>query len=197
MRKSVLLVALVLLAMLVATPAFAELELGLSWTPVPADTEDKNATEDEEFESMTGFHVGYAFWGIFYGSWDALVMPPRLIKGFTGYSFPGFLNLFDAGIRLRIGPVITYVTAGINNLYVYRQAELGQIEASVGANLRVGAGVKFGWWGVNVSGTAVFDTFKDLTQTVVAIAGDDLERQTALDKIVNGLIPSLNATLHF
>ena len=197
MRKSVLLVALVLLAMFVATPAFAELELGLSWTPVPADEDDKNATGDEELESMTGFHVGYGFWGIFYGSWDALVMPPRMIKGFTGYEFPGFLNLFDAGIRLRIGPVITYATAGLNNLYVYRQAELGQIDASVGANLRLGAGVKFGWWGVNVSGTAVFDTFKQLTQTVTALAGTELERQVAVDTIVNGLIPSLNVTLYF
>jgi hypothetical protein len=183
--------------MLVATPAFAEVELGLSWTPVPADSEDKNAAEDEELESMMGFHVGYGFWGIFYGSWDALVMPPRTIEGFTGFERPGFLNLFNAGIRLSLGPVIAYVTAGINNLYVYRQAELGQIDSSVGANLRLGAGARFDWWGVNVSGTAVFDTFKDLTQTVAAIAGDELKRQTALDKIVNGLIPSLNVTFYF
>jgi hypothetical protein len=197
MRKSVLLVAFVLLAMFVATPAFAELELGLSWTPVPADADDPNATGEEELESMMGFHVGYGFWGIFYASWDSLVMPPRLIAGFTGYELPGFLNLYDAGIRLRIGPVIAYVTAGINNLYVYRQAELGQIDASVGANLRLGAGAQFGWWGVNVSGTAVFDTFKQLTQTVGALAGTDLERQVAVDTIVNGLIPSLNVTLYF
>lgn len=189
MRKTVLIAALLVLAM--ATPVFADLELGLSWTPILG--EDNQIEED--MESITGFHVGYQWWGIFYATWDSLVMPPGEIAGITGYKRPGFLNLFDAGLRLRLGPIIAYTTAGVNTLYVYKQDELAGFDPDFGANLRAGAGLKFGWWGVNVSGTTVFPSFDRLVQTLAALGTED--RDIAIDKIVNGLIPSINLTLYF
>ena len=192
MRKMVLLGALLVLAMFVVAPAFAELELGLSWTPVPAN--DKNP--DAEFESIVGFHVAYQWWGIFYATWESMVMPDDIINDFTGYQRPGFLNLFDAGLRLRIGPVIGYATLGTNNIYVYRQSELESFDPGFGANLRLGAGLKFGWWGVNVSGTSVFPSFEGLTKTLAAL-GDPDTRDIALEKIVDGLIASINLTFYF
>jgi len=192
MRKMVLLGALIILVMFVVTPAFAELELGLSWTPVPAD--DNNP--DAQMESITGFHVGYQWWKIFYVTWESMVMPKEIINDFTGFRRPGFLNLFDAGLRLRIGPVIGYATLGTNNIYVYRQAELEAFDPSFGANLRIGAGLKFGWWGVNLSGTSVFPSFEQMTKTLAAL-GDSSTQDIALEKIVDGLIASINLTFYF
>ncbi len=192
MRKTVLFVALLALAVFVATPAFAEMELGLSWTPVPGN----DNSPDAQMESITGFHVGYQWWGIFYASWDSLVMPPEIINSFTGFQRPGFLNLFNAGLRLRIGPIIGYATLGTNNIYVYRQAELENFDPSFGANLRAGVGLKFNWWGINVSGTSVFPSFERLTQTLAAL-GDPDTQQIAIDKIVDGLVPSINLTFYF
>jgi hypothetical protein len=190
MRKIVLITAL--LALVMAMPVFADIEIGASWTPVLAD--EKSSSED--LESITGFHLGYQWWGIFYATWDSLIMPPDIINGLVGYQRPGFLNLIDAGITIRIGPIVTYVTAGINNVYVYKQEELSGYEPEFGANLRAGAGLKFGWWGVNVSGTAVFASFERMAQTLAAL-GDDATRDIAFEKIVDGLIPSVNVTLYF
>jgi hypothetical protein len=184
--------ALLVLAMLVVTPAFAELELGLSWTPVPADEKDPEA----DLGSIVGFHVAYQWWGIFYATWEALVMPDDIINEFTGYQRPGFLNLFDLGFRLRIGPVIGYATVGTNNIYVYRQQELDSFDPGFGANLRLGAGLRFGWWGVNASGTSVFPSFERMTQTLGAL-GKAETRDIALEKIVDGLIWSVNLTFYF
>jgi hypothetical protein len=190
MRKTVLIMALLVLA--VSAPLFAELELGVSWTPLLS--EEQSSSED--MESITGFHVGYQWWGIFYAAWDSLIMPPDMIGGMTGYLRPGFLNLFNAGLRLRIGPIIGYTTVGVNNIYVYKQEELSGLETEFGANLRVGAGLKFGWWGLNVSGTSVFPSFERMTLTLAALA-EEATRDAAIDVIMSGLVPSINLTLYF
>lgn len=194
MRKSVLITALLVLVLAVATPVFAELELGISATIDPGQANDPTA----EIDPIPGFHVGYNWWGIFYASWDAMVLPPGLVNEFTGFQRPGFLNLIDAGIRLRIGPIVTYATVGTNNIYVYRQSELeGSFNPEFGANIRVGAGLTFGFWGVNISGTTVFSSFDRLARTFQAFGGTPAEQQAALDTIINGLIPALNLTLYF
>ena len=190
MRKKVLLVALLVLAM--TAPAFADLELGVSWTPIPAE----DASSEEEFESITGFHLGYQWWGIFYATWDSLVMPPRIMYGLTDKKRPGFLNMFDAGIRLRLGPIIMYTTAGINHVYLYKQDQIGNYDPDLGVNLRAGAGLKFGWWGANVSGTAVFADFEQMTQRLAALA-DERTAEIAAEKLLENLIPSINVTLYF
>ena len=190
MRKIVLITAL--LALVMAMPMFAEIEIGASWSPNFADPDKA----DDTLDSITGFHLGYRWWGIFYATWDSLIMPPDAINNLVGYQRPGYLNLIDAGITIRLGPIVTYVTAGVNNVYVYKQDELSGFESEFGANLRLGAGLKFDWWGVNVSGTSVFASFERMAQTLAAL-GDDATRNIAAEKIVDGLIPSINVTLYF
>jgi hypothetical protein len=192
MRKSVLITALLVLVLAVATPVFAEIELGISGTFDPGQASDP----DKELDIIPGFHVGYS-WAIFYASWDAMVLPPGLVNEFTGFQRPGFLNLIDAGIRLRIGPIVTYATVGTNNIYVYGQSELGDFNPEFGANIRVGLGLTFGFWGVNLSGTTVFSSFDRLARTLQAFGGTPAEQQAALDTILDGLIPALNLTLYF
>ena len=73
---------------------------------------------------------------------------------------PGFLNTFDVGVRIILRPVVLYAELGPNLLYIYG----GQIYKGgegVGVNGRIGAGVKFGFWGVNLSFTQVFATWTD------------------------------------
>src|SRR5271157_5150815 len=103
MKKLLVPLAVLLLLALAVPAAFAEVELGISATPVPGG----QGTTTTEADFITGFHVG-ANWGILYGSWDALAMPARFISNMTGYwdttqgiyvegpYLPGFLNLFDA-----------------------------------------------------------------------------------------------------
>ena len=159
MKKILLpLAAVLLLAM--AVPAFAysprgEWELGLSWTP---SRDSSNIADPNAVNSIIGFHVGYA-WSILYASWDAYAMPDYWVWNMTGYYTPGFLNLFDVGVRLVLKPILAYAEVGPNYLYVYG----GQSYGNIGVNARAGVGVKFGWWGVNVSGTQVFANWSDLS----------------------------------
>jgi hypothetical protein len=192
MRKVVLAAAVLLL--IFAAPAFAnELELGLSWTPLPGA--DKNA-EEGQLDSITGFHIAYNWWSIMYASWDSLVMPPFIIQDWTGYRRPGFLNLYDVGIRIVLGPVVGYATLGMNNVYVYKQKELAGLENNFGANLRLGAGLKFNWWGINLSGTAVFPSFQYMVNTLKGLAAKSTS-DVALSKIGDALVPSINVTFYF
>ena len=177
-----------------AIPAFAEWELGVSWTPVPNALTDGNSRID----SMTGYHVGYAS-SIVYGSWDILVVPEFLVEDWTQYYDvetgiyhpgcydSGYLHLFDAGIRLVARPFIGFAEAGINSLFVHGE---GFIPGGFGANLRLGLGVKFGWWGVTLSGTSVFTSWRDLVDTVQAL-GSTETRPLALNAIESSLVPSI------
>jgi hypothetical protein len=204
MRKMI--IALLMIAVL-AIPAFSiGWEVGLNATVVPGE----GGREGEGgVEPVIGFHIGISPIAILYASWDALALPPNMIQGMTtfydeanatwvqGYYRPGFLNLFNFGLRFILGPVVLYTTVGTNNIYIYKQSDLpAGAGGSWGANLRIGAGAKFGWWGVGLSGTAIFPSFATMVE-VFRQLGSEENRQWALDQIVNGLVPSLTATLYF
>jgi hypothetical protein len=193
MRK--LIVAMVLIAV-VALPGFTiGLEVGLSGTPVP--------NGDGGAEWILGAHLGVSPWAILYASWDALVMPPGAISGMTGYvddggywhdgpRLPGFLNLFDVGIKFEISKVVLLAEMGVNTVYVYKQE--GTMD--FGANLRVGAGLRFGGWGVTLTGTSVFGSMDTLVNTLKGLVADST-RKWAFDQIVNSLVPSIMAVVYF
>jgi hypothetical protein len=169
MKKLLVPLAVLLLLAMAVPAAFAEVELGISATPTPGGPSNAGG-----YDTITGFHVGYA-WGILYGSWDSLAMPATLISNMTGYwdnvnnvyvsgpYAPGFLNLYDVGLRIVLQPFVIYTELGANTIYVYKNLGGG---GNFGANLRLGAGLRFGFWGVNVSGTAVFGSFQILTDTL-------------------------------
>jgi hypothetical protein len=193
MRKTVLAVAVVVMLFMISAPAFSnELELGLSWTPVRAD---ENYGE-ENLESMTGFHIGYVMLNFLYGTWDSIVVPPSMISEWTGYYRPGFLNLFDFGIRIQIRPVIASVGMGVNKVRVHEPETAYGMETSFGANLRLGAGLRFDWWGVGLTGTAVFATFDNMVDSLKGLLAEST-RQLAFKKIGESLVPSIGVTLYF
>jgi hypothetical protein len=132
---------------------------------------------------------------ILYASWDALVVPPTIIEEWTGRFRPGYLNLYDAGLRFSIGPVIAYAEIGLNSVYVYKQDSIG-FDPNFGANLRLGVGARFGWVGVNVSGTSVFPSFDYMIGTLKGLVSDTY-RKDSLEKIKDTLVPSLNVTMYF
>lgn len=190
MRKIVM-CTLVLLILTAAVPAFSqELEVGASFTPVPG-----GGTADGELDFIFGFHFGYSFFRILYASWDSLVMPPAIISGWTGLYRPGYLNLYDAGIRFSIGPVIAFAELGLNSIYVYKQETIG-FDPNFGANLRLGAGARFGWWSIGLSGTSVFPSFEYMLNTLKGLVSDTT-RKTSLGKIADTLVPSVNVTMYF
>ena len=188
----------VMLLLALAVPAFAEVELGISATPVQGGQSNANGTD-----FITGFHIGYT-WGILYLSWDPLAMPASMVQNMTGYFdeksqayvtgvyAPGFLNLYDAGLRFSLKPFLVYAEVGTNNLYVYKNQGGG----SFGANLRLGAGLRFNTWGINVSGTSVFGSFGQLTDTLKGLVSTDT-RNAAIQAITANLVPSINFTFYF
>jgi hypothetical protein len=174
MKKLLVLLAAALLMAMAVPAAFADVELGLSGTPL-ADP------MTGAVDTSTGFHVGYS-WSVLYLSWDAIAVHSGFVSSQTGYwdqnnwvsgpYVPGFINLFDAGLLITLRPFVLYTEIGTNTLYVYRP-DINRGGGSFGANLRLGAGLRFGFWGVNVSGTAVFSA------------------------ITQALVPSLNLTFYF
>jgi hypothetical protein len=195
--KRLLIPLLVLCMIALAVPAFAQVELGMSWTPVPGG-------QGSSVDSITGFHVAYR-WTVLYLSWDSLVMPPVLIQNMTGYwdpnkqqyvsgpYLPGFLNLYDVGLELMLRPFVIYAEVGTNTIYVYNANPAG---GGFGANLRLGGGLTFGWWGLNLSGTAVFPTFAAMTETLKKLASSET-RDAALKQIGDNITPSINLTFYF
>jgi hypothetical protein len=190
-----LLVPLVVVALLVlAVPAaFAEWELGIGLTPGQvAGNTDPNA------DPLLNLHLGYS-WNILYVSWDAYAMPDYWVwqnttyvdpgTGYvvTGILAPGFLNLFDVGLKFVLRPLIAYAEVGTNYLYVRG----GEGAGKIGVNLRVGAGVKFGWWGINISGTQVFASFADLAGAFHQVGHGDWSYLTG------GMVPTLNFAIYF
>ncbi len=171
-----------------------ELEIGMSVTPVPGET-DKEGTEGE-MEVMPGFHFGYSFFGILYASYDALIAPPSMISSMTGFYRPGFINLIDAGLRLKLGSIMLLTTAGVNQLYVHNQDDIeGGWESDLGANLRAGLGYRKNHLGVMVSATQTFNNFDAVVDTVGGLF-DDARRDNAIARLTNGLIPSVVVILY-
>jgi len=190
----------VVMLLALAVPAFAEVELGISATPVPGGQSNQNGVD-----TITGFHVGYT-WTVLYLSWDALAMPASLVENMTGYFdertqlyvtgvyAPGFLNLYDVGLRLVLQPFLIYAEVGTNNLYVYHNQGGGNF----GANLRLGAGLRFNTWGINISGTSVFDSVGQLSDTLKKLVAQDAKIQNdAVTAIGKNIVPSINFTFYF
>ena len=191
MRKIVM-CALVLLVLTAVVPAFSRnFDIGMSFTPVLGDP----STDEGELDLMFGFHFGYSFLYILYASWDAVIIPPSVIQEWTGLKRPGFLNLYDAGVKFSIGRIIAYAEFGLNSIYVYKQDTIG-FDPNFGANLRLGAGMSFGWIGVTLSGTAVFPSFDYMIGTLKGLIADST-RKTSLEKIGDTLVPSVNVTMYF
>lgn len=211
MRKAKFLTIAVILTLLLLIPAAAdELELGMSLTPIGTEGEDNPDPEAEDTVLvLPGFHIGYRFAGIGFVSWDSYVMPPELITLMTavydsktdqntlGPFRPGFLNTWNIGAKLIIGPLVGYSTIGINNIYVYKQAEYPdeEFDSSFGTNWKVGAGWKFGDWGINLDFMAIFSSADTMFSEIdLLFSGNDDEQAAAKEKIQ--FIPSLVATLY-
>ena len=90
-------------------------------------------------------------------------------------------------------PFLIYTEIGANTIYVYKNLGGG---GNFGANLRLGAGLRFGFWGVNVSGTAVFGSFQILTDTLKQLVSSTT-RNAAISTISDSLVPSINLTFYF
>jgi hypothetical protein len=193
MKKAPLLFAVILLVGL-AAPAFAEWELGMSWT----GSQDLDLPKaQQKTDSVLGFHVGYG-WFILYASWDAYAMPVHWVEHATspdarmpGYQVPAFLNLYDVGLRLALRPFVGYAEIGTNSLRLYD----GRTFSKFGANVRLGVGLKFRWWGIGFSGTQVFASMDEAGAVLEGLGKADT-RDWAWKQITEGMIPSLTVTLY-
>lgn len=193
MRRISLFILTVVLACS-ALPAFSDWELGVSWTPVP----NAIATANPRVDSMGGYHIGYAN-SIFYASWDFFTVPETIVENWTAYYdeendifYPGFrdegyLNLYDVGIRLALRPFVCFAEAGLNNLFVHGE---GFMPGGFGANLRLGVGARFDWWGVTFVGTSMFTTWDELCRTLGAFGAPET-RVAAWDAVQASLVPSV------
>jgi hypothetical protein len=208
-----ILVLSVLLLAVIAGPAFGQdqFDIGISATPLFAE-EGETATDILD-NLIPGFHVGYRFLYLLYASWDALVLPPRIVESMTtrfiqrpdgstvvqeGYFRPGFLNLIDAGIQIVLGPFVVSAELGVNQVYIYKQDELDpRPDANFGANVLVGAGLKFGTWGITGRAFVVFPDIESAIFTLSSLASSDNEfAAAALDVVLDNLIPQIMVTLY-
>ena len=191
MRKTAFIFAICFV--FIGAPAFSDvIELGLSWTPVSSDS----VSAEEELDWIRGFHIGYVIWDFVYISWDALVIPPTVIEGWTGFYRPGFLNLYDAGVQFYFKPFLLYGELGLNSVFVHNQGSSQALRNNFGANLRLGGGLKWDWIGINLSGTAVFHNIEALTSALGDLVRKE-SREQAAEKLGNAFIPSLNVALYF
>ncbi len=183
MKKLLLPLAAILLLAFAVPTAFADAELGIGLTPGQI-----SGNTDANAQPLESFHVGWS-WTILYLSWDAYAMPDYWVWNATGgsYAVPGFLNLFDAGIKLTLQPFTAYLEVGTDYLYLRG----GNTYPNMGVNARLGLGLRFGWWGVDLSGTQVFASFGDME----AAFKDAAAGNTAT--LLNGLVPTLNFTIYF
>lgn len=201
------------LFLVLSASLFAEIELGFGIAP-PLQEHEESMYDGFFYENTGVLHFGYSFWWLFYASYDALLLPPSAVAGMTGtfneadssYSSgifrPGILSLIDVGFRPQIGPILLMATTGINNLYIYKQEELEantDFEANLGVNLRLGVGLKINkFLGIMASGTVVFATFDDMSETLKNLAGNDVFLATkAEERILNNLYPAIVLNLHF
>jgi hypothetical protein len=194
MKKLLLPLAAILLLALAVPAAFSEAELGVGLSPGSV-----GGSTDPTVDPILNFHVGWS-WTILYLSWDSYAMPDYWVynnttyvdpnSGYTvqGVLAPGFLNLFDAGLKIVLRPFIVYAEVGTNMLYLRGGATYGKF----GVNARLGVGLKFGFWGVNLSGTQVFASTQDMT----AAFHQGFSSGNWSD-LTQGMVPTLNLTIYF
>ncbi len=205
MQKTKFLAITVVLILAMVIPAAAgEFELGMSLTALAAEPgTDPDPTTEEKGVVVPGFHIGYRFAWIGYISWDSYVLPPEYITGMTsnennlGPFRPGFLNTWNIGGKIVLGPIIGYSTIGVNSMYVYKEAEYldEDFEKNFGANWKVGFGAKFDRWGVHLDLMALFsDTSTMFSDLEDLFSDNQIISDAAADRIK--FIPSLVATLY-
>jgi hypothetical protein len=202
-----LILVLFLLIIIPATVSAAEWELGLGYTPLS----NEDLADDASFQEsgLTSFHAGYSFWWLFYASWDSFIMPPYLVESMTGslendvykegYYRPGFLNMYDVGIRIHLGPVMGFATVGVNTLYVYRQDEdMLDVGENIGANLRLGLGARFDWWGITASISSIQPSIDQAVMIIENMSsGDDYLKTQAEEMFLANLVPSIMLVMYF
>jgi hypothetical protein len=194
MKKLLLPLAAILLLALAVPAAFSEAELGVGLSPGSV-----GGSTDPTVDPILNFHVGWS-WTILYVSWDSYAMPDYWVYNntsyvdpnngyfYSGYNVPGFLNLFDAGLKIVLRPFIVYAEVGTNMLYLRGGATYG---GGLGVNARLGAGLKFGFWGINLSGTQVFASMNDLNAALHQAAHGNYSDLT------QGMVPTLNLVIYF
>ncbi len=180
MKKLLVPLAGIILLGLAAPGAFSEGELGFGLTPGGVGGSGANSLV------IPSFHVGWS-WYLLYLSWDAYAMPDAWTYDYVGTFVPSFLNTFDVGLKLVLKPFIVYAQTGPNLLYLRG----GQMDSSVGVNIRLGAGLKFRRWGINVSATELFSSWDDLGSSM----GQTLHGDWS--SLADGMAPALNFTLYF
>jgi hypothetical protein len=194
MKKLLVPLAAILLLALAVPAAFSEAELGIGLTPGQV----ANPPDLNNVDPILNFHVGWN-WTILYLSWDAYAMPDYWVynnttyvdpsSGYTvqGYYVPGFLNMFDIGAKIVLKPFMVYAEVGTNMLYLRGGANYGK----VGVNARLGAGLHFGFWGINLSGTQVFASTQDLSAAIHQASHGNWSDLT------QGMVPTLNFVIYF
>jgi len=188
MKKLLLPLAAIMLLAFAVPAAFAGVEFGTSWTST-SFLSDTSLQSD----SILGFHAAYD-WFILTASVDSLAMPSAVMADMTGVAVPGFLNMFDAGLNLKLGIFQAEALIGTNYVYFYKG--LGPSNGSWGANLRLLGGLNFGWWGIGVSGTSAFDTFDTLVSTIKGLF-DTTTRDKSISDLTSGLVPAIYLTFYF
>ena len=171
-------------------------EVGMSGTPI-------SNPEKNTWDALVGFHFAYA-WNNLYISWDSIAVPEYLVQAWTGgyfdssgdyvvgYDVPGFLNLWDVGLRLIHRPLVGIVEVGVNSLYVYQQ---GLLAGGLGANIRLGAGLKFGFWGFSLTETSVYQSWDDLTTVIGGLFSSD-NRASSWNRITQSFVSSFQFTFY-
>jgi hypothetical protein len=210
MSKKVLYAAIAFL--IAAAPIWAEIEVGVGIAPPMSQNDGAPASQGVLGDMILSLHAGYSFLWLFYASADALVVPPTAVVNLTkqvdnagfvkdGLYRPGLLNLFDIGIRPRLGPIALMAEVGLNQLYIYKQKELPNDyqPPQLGVNLRLGV-----YWflaknlAVVASGTGVFGSVDELKGFINAVSGSDpYMRQKTIEVFTNNLYPTIGLTLAF
>ena len=219
MKKRILM--LLMLFALLITPVFAELELGFGLTPVASNNDDGTQNQDSNFfeDSLKTFHFGLRWWFIFYGSLDSMVVPPAMAQELSspwiedpsypgggywgeGYFRPAFLNIYDIGFKLALGPLSGSAQLGVNTLYLYKQNELKSADktfnSNLGANIKIAAGLKFGRaLGIEAAALSVQPSIKTAVQTVRGLfAESESVRTNASQRFRDTLLYSFMLVLY-
>ncbi len=212
MRKIAIAAPLLLILFLAALPLSAgELELGMSLTPIKRDTSaDPNAVQNDSKDTiLPGFHLGYRFAWIGYMALDSYVMPPEYVTNMTatydpdtdtfspGPYRPGFLNTWNIGGKLVIGPLTGYSTIGLNTIYVYKESEYldKDFNKNFGANWKIGAGLRTKDLGVNLDLMALFPSADTMFQELDLLFNGTEDEKAAVKERIQ-FIPSLVFVLY-